>query len=748
MLVSAVYFPVADTCRYQHWSHSGEHEAINPHFSNGFFLATLKEASSENDLVALENELKAHEILLIRDNNHLCIDQDWITDGRSWCALSNSTDSSAGYTEFWRDLLAMFWQMPHRDVHPIAERYRELFYIHAHMAIMEIFNTGQIRELDDATKALFCHVGLQVLSHRYQDEDFKLMKYLQRLVERDLPEIPRFQGEQYLVVLGHQHMGAGVTMRLAELRMGVEQYEHSKEQLDAFQPLLRNTEMFLSKAVDAPNPFDHRAWGMIGYALVELMNFIEVLQERDTFERITRVTETWRDKAMASGSAIEMAALCYVLVRLRAFDRLYMLPEEHYLSCGYYLARAGYLSIAEIFISTGIQYYERWLPQVPMWRYQLELCGVKMRLGQWEETTRELSSKWNSFDVVKNDKIGSPFQKNKSGEYGEYRLNLAFLLADCYIATDRVSDAMDTISAALLPVTSMRDSFIRSICVALRVRKLGLQLQLKDMNSASMTAVDLCRDLQDPVPLAAGPQTSFWTVQEILACVNELIHAEHHDEAYFVLRKLTGRTTGEVPDEVPDQRAQNFTASLPKDLKDYAYQRWSEISPMVELRRLNKSAATSLDIVSTSIDPTMTSVEVNQVPLTSREESAQVRAMSPKSSEPQNDVGEMQPTSLEATDTPQGTPTQSSGPLTIRATAPSTLPAAEIQSAQADRQQVLRAGVGDFSQRRRNLRNLMMLARLRKPPRTSPSERVVESHEPESSVHLRTPEVPLQELPG
>ena len=738
MLVSALYFPVADVGRHQHWLPSGERGSASPPSSNDFFLAVLKDASSENDLIALEKELEAHRILVTREKDYLCVDQNWITDCRAWCALSSNTDSSVDYTPIWRDLLAIYSQMPHKDVHPIAERYRELFYNHAHVAIMKILPVAQEVELDIATETLFCNVGLQVLSHRYQVEDFKLLSYLQRRVKRTLPDILQLRGGQYQNLI--KDTGASVTLRLAELRMVMEQYERSKGRSYAVQPSLHDTEAFLSKPVHTRTALYQRGWGMIGYVLVELMSATEVLQERDTFERITRVTEIWRDKAMASGSSIEMAALCCVLVRLRAFDELYRLPEEHYLSSGYYLARAGYLTVAEIFLSMGIQYYERALPRVPMWRYHLELCGVKMRLGKWEETLRWLSSKWMSFDSVKNDIPGGTFEKNKSGEYGEYRLNLAFLLTDCYIATNRVSDALRTISDALRPVASMRDSFVRSICVALRARKMSLHLHIEDMYGASMTAVDLCRDLQDPATLAAEIQSSFWTVQEILACVDKLVHAEHQREAYFVLNKLTGWTKGEASDQRNQYFNQDFESSLPDDLKEYAYQRWREISSMIELRGSNNAwdstnlVSPSSDIVSTSTDPALTSVETNQVPFTALDQHGQVLAVSSKSSKPKHDVEKVTPSLHDATDIPQGSPMQSGGPSTTGQTAQSTLPAVGLPSEKPRRSDKTRIRQGvtaegsDALHHRRSRKNLMMLAKLRKPPRTDPSRPIIQQH--------------------
>ena len=186
---------------------------------------------------------------------------------------------------------------------------------------------------------------------------------------------------------------------------------------------------------------------------------------------------------------------------------------------------------------------------------------------------------------------------------------------------------------------------------------------------------------------------------------------------------------------------------------------------MIELRRSKNPRdssnlpSTSLDIVPTSIDPTMTSVKSSQVPLTTLEPHAQVPAASPKSSRPQRNLENYIAGFRDLTNTPQEVPMQSirsptAGDtvqstlpaaklrpesirsLTVRDTVKSTLPAAELRPVQPRIQQVPRAGAGEISQRRKKLRNLVKLAKLRKPPQTDPSRSIVEPrHEPELSVH-------------
>lgn len=79
----------------------------------------------------------------------------------------------------------VYSRFPDRATHSLAERHRELFYYHAHPAIVYIYR--MIRDegmvLDDWEER-FCDVTLDVLSHRYQPGDEEMIDYIGYLLNK------------------------------------------------------------------------------------------------------------------------------------------------------------------------------------------------------------------------------------------------------------------------------------------------------------------------------------------------------------------------------------------------------------------------------------------------------------------------------------------------------------------------------------------------------------------------------------
>ena len=101
-----------------------------------------------------------------------------MTDSRSWCARQKDHDDEVNENRLHLDLLALYSQIPDKDVHLMAERYREMFYYHAHVALRYIF-----QKLKDKTAILndmegFCDVALQVFSHRFQQGDEEIVEFI------------------------------------------------------------------------------------------------------------------------------------------------------------------------------------------------------------------------------------------------------------------------------------------------------------------------------------------------------------------------------------------------------------------------------------------------------------------------------------------------------------------------------------------------------------------------------------------
>ena len=317
------------------------------------------------------------------------------------------------------------------------------------------------------------------------------------------------------------------------------------------------------------------------------MEIAETACDFKTLDQNVRLTRDWCDKASVSRTPIEMAALCCALVRLRAWDELDEMPQKNHLSCGYHLARAGFLQMAARFIMSGIYYCEQHMPKAPMWRYHLELWTVSMRLGQWNQAELWLSNTWVRLSKRRNllPSDGLDLWK-QSGELGEFRLTLASLLSDCYIAQGRFSSARKWLLIALGIILPMRDVSIRATRLALESRLVSVLLQLRDLQNAAATAIRLCRELKEHGTFLLESQALSWTVQEILACSNELVHEERHGDAFRVLhelKKLTKDGPGVLPDDLSALIDQNWKEVMSMlDFNDLDFARESLIGPLTD----------------------------------------------------------------------------------------------------------------------------------------------------------------------
>lgn len=530
MLVSALY---PEACRPTHWSHNGKRDLPKPANSETGFLVLLKEASRPEELQAIEQKLLYHEFITVKNAGtlRLTTGQDWVSDSRSWCAISGFRYSKFSSSRVCLDLLALYSQIPDRDVHLMAERHREMLYYHAHVALVFMF--PRLRDelaIHDVVK-LFCNVALQVFSHRYQPGDAEMVDFIKGHVA-PTPHGLRRMSE--IIHISHWC----VMLQPVNIRAAVAQHSPGSGS-PAIQSLLQDTVTFFHQVVDQKAYISEKAWGMVGYSLTELMDVTETAHELKVFGEIVRLARAWCDIALKSKTPIEMAALCCVLVRLRALDKLDTMPQENHLSCGYYLARAGFLKTAAQFIMSGIHYCEQHMPEAPIWRYHLELWTVRIRLGQWKEAEHWLFNTWERLSTRSDHLPAGTFDFWKqSGELAEFRMNLASLLSDCYTSQGHFVEARTMILIALENTPLMRDVYFRVTRVALKSRLLNVQLELQDLRSAAVTALDLCRELQDRKSLHLERQTMSWTSQEILVCVNELVHDELYGYAYRVLHEL------------------------------------------------------------------------------------------------------------------------------------------------------------------------------------------------------------------
>ncbi len=595
----ATNLPVATFCRYPHWSHSGQREVADLPVREVLFWKFLQ-VFAPKCLQPVEKKFVHFGAVTVKDVDQSSpnIGQDWVTDSRSWCVESDRIYNRVDETKFCQELLAIYSQMPDKDVHPLAERYREIFYYHAHVAIKHIFRLISKKEVDlDIVGEQFDRVALQVFSHRCQQEDEEMMEFVKdRTARYSQSNIPLYFERR-------------VMLQLVEFK-ATESQQTTQPGDPKMKTMLRAAMTLIHEVIREQDFMSYKAWGMVGYALAELLNTTERVQDKESFDEVVRLARKWCDKALISRTPIERAALCCVLVTLRALDELIEMPQENHLSCGYYLARTGSLRLADYFISSGIRYYEQNEPEVPIWRYHVELWTVRIRLGQWKEAEHWLSMTWETLSKRSNELSRDKFDVwKRSGELGEFRLLIGSLLSDCYIAKGNFVEARKIILIVLGTIRLMRDAFIRSTRIALKSRLLNVQSQLQEWYNASATAIDLSRELQEREHVPHEWQTISWTIQEILAFVNELVHEERYTNAYHVLcelRRLSKDDPGVSPDNLRASRGH-----LPDDLIADIDQRWNEVKPMKSIQESNRKSAPSGDFPL----PEMTSDEI-QPPIT------------------------------------------------------------------------------------------------------------------------------------
>lgn len=569
MLVYAIYSPVASFCQYRHWDDSGLRQLVNSSESDENFLILLKDASSIGELAALEQTFVSLGVIDVRSSLSGTAQGSWDPNNRLWFARSNGPYGEISSIMLCRDLLALYSRIPDRDVHLLAERQRELFYYHAHAAIVYMFRMVQNNVLVGSFQGAFFDVTVQVLSQRYLGEDDRIMEYIRGLL---LTTLGVSQEREVFRTSFHvsQFHYRQVMLLLADLRILASR--NDVREASSSQYLLQEKIEYLQNTISRRDDIGHKAWGMIGYALAELMDIVETAHNQETADKVVQCMREWCDTALKSRTPIEMAALCSVLVRLRAFDELDTMPQEHHLMCGYYLARTGFQLLAPQFILSGIHYCAQEMPGAPIWRYYLEFWTIAINQGHWDEAESWLLSACEDSWQRNNTLPGGGLDMWKySGELGEFMLNVTSLISDCYAARGQFLEAESMLTMAIGNTFPSQDRFVKITRVALWSRLLNVQMELRNLNRASIVAFTLCCELQEPTASVLGSQIACWAIQEILICTNELVREDMHLGAYHILY-LLGR-----PKPLSDGNHCAFVDGLPEDLIALIHQRWEDV---------------------------------------------------------------------------------------------------------------------------------------------------------------------------
>ena len=608
MLTSPLRYAFAESCIYTHWSSNGDLTLVPRNELDDTIFGSMSTMALPNQLQELERQLNGSGCITINFDQAQAVighNQKWSESTRSWCAVSlqqeyhTMLDACA-----CNELLALYSQMPDRDTHPLAERHREMFYPHAHRTLRWIIKIAQV---DDAILAnmddRFLDVALNVLGHRYQRGDKPLIHFVWR---RYIDWIILHRRRRSLFTYSDRLRHSTWTDKRIMLELIVFQANVDRVPIG---PGSQKSEIWLHKtletfrgALDNKDRMSVRAWGMLGYALVEMLDTSETAKEYVFFNEIIEMVKTWCLLAAASQTPIETAVLCRAYVRIRDFDSLSRLPNDTRLACGYSLSRAGFLHLAADYLSAGLERRnDKWSKAIT-WRYQLEFWNVQMRLGNWREAEQWLSNTLMGLEHYRWKHGSLPNDLRSwimSGEYIELRMSISCLLSDCYIAADQLSEAAELIQHILPTTHDGMDNFRISTHLILNSRLLNVQMELEHLDNAVNTATGLCNALQRADTTSLTPETISSMIQEVLACVNELSHSNMHQEAINLIRFLE-KTINEAHPE-------SFLSSyVHDDVKLYVNHRRIEIESGLDPRAMGvkvQHSAASSALETTSAPP-------------------------------------------------------------------------------------------------------------------------------------------------
>ena len=489
--------------------------------------AFLQAVAEPENLHRLEQDLMASGIIrIVPDRNVKDQGQkqgSWTVDCRIWKSqdVAEDIDDDRRYSTL-QSLFDVFDGMPDKTSHPLAERYREVYYNHGHVFLTRIGSLDRVRTPDwNLFEQLHLSLLLKTLTHRHQDNDMALL-------------YTAFDLSSESAVYSYEW----VLLRLAKLKG----FAHSQK-----YRCLRSTEKSMSSVIlaDMQNLLKNRsttadARDAAGYVLVELIDIAEISQSSELLRASVETSEAWCQQALEWAVLPEHSALSCVLVKLKCWNQLKLIPEEGHLSCGYYLSRAGVLDQAEQFLRSGLGHSRtQTIPnrsklRRAYWRYNHELLTVIMRSGRWSEAQGHLIAMFRQ-DCRPVNALDPPIVM---GDYGEYALTTACLLADCYVAKGSFNEAELLLRGHLYSIIGMRDDYIRTTRLTIESRLLNIQLQLPLPGDILHTALLLSREISDPGTFALDPDIIEWTVQELFVCVNRLISVEQYIPARQIIIQM------------------------------------------------------------------------------------------------------------------------------------------------------------------------------------------------------------------
>lgn len=494
---------------HNHWLIDGERgrlqDTIDAETRPGecsFLTAFSREASTVQSVEVFQERLVSLGLIKIeyRDlsETQSSAQECWFIDGRIW---RNHQSHLYLYSFRHQSLFEVFWEVfaeiPCKDISPLAEREREIYYYHAHQAMVHLLKDNPLG--DEHLKDVVL-VILQVLSHRYQKHDEAFLS----LAKVHFPE-------------SGLHPDWNMILLVAELKATVS--TNGMEVLSRIKnKAFKAVENSCTRSDSSP-----RAKGLSGLLLVELLDTAEAGGYTKVVDDTMQRGKQWMQRLWGSElSSLEQIMLCRAFARFGTSDDPDPQHRQYDLLFGYHLSRAGYIEKAEKLLLSGLDYYASSPMSTRLWSYRFELVSLILRAGRWSEAEAWLSSARKSA-VSRSSVIHTSDFWKRSGECGEIFILLGLYQADCDMAMGRLTSAEDCLKDTMETTLFVRDYYIRALRLALRTRLLKVQMWQENWERATVTAHDLIEDTIDSEDCLSTARSSSSVGVLVLTLVNNLL---------------------------------------------------------------------------------------------------------------------------------------------------------------------------------------------------------------------------------
>ena len=477
----------------------------------------------------------------------------WHTDERVWAIRGSEPSAPSVPLDYLdlRELLELSSGMPDKDVSPAARRQREVYYYHAHLLIRRVIRSQGSLEKYPPLLMQAVFITLQLLTHRYQIDDWLLLAFVRKYSARFL------------------HLDMNVMLLWAELKENA-----YREDYDGLCTI-RDHALNLVNSNDVQPEATPRTNGLLGFVLVDLMKSAKALHFEDLVADTLKAGTKWVDSAQKNGTSIEKTALCEMLVTFDIQDRNEIIQEEYHLLYGYHLSRAGFLEQGDHFLARGLRSRD----SLPLWSYEMERVSNALRLGRQDEAAqmlkslRELAVQYRDtgrFEDLIEPRHRSGLWKHsgkhtldlksklkraldrerfgkreenwrRSGECAEVFILLNLYEADCSASAGRLDDACAKLKSGIGITSSVYDAYIRILRVTLEIRLVEILMRQGSLEKALPAALNLASEIRDARTRSTlEPDVVYSIVLQLLDLSNTLLSAGNAAASTVLLESITG----------------------------------------------------------------------------------------------------------------------------------------------------------------------------------------------------------------